>query len=582
MSISHRPEFYFWDINGLAAFKLGSRGTLTTTLFRSLDRQDNSIDTTWSTRNIIPSFDFIMDTVTRGKPTYDTIRLDTNTITSVMKNKAPISWGNSCIGQEWEQAWSEVFKTRLAISYSQFVDEKKEDDLRTDSTADRFSDTTDPHDTTIGAVTWMSSRNTITDISGRFDNSIKLWDWNTLNAGMEFSSKTVAYDRDTAQPDTTGPEWQWMKYMTLPQLRRIRSHDTSVSWALYAEDEMKLGDKAGLTPGLRLNRFELASAFALDPRLSAWYKPLPGLKLKAAWGLYSQEIHRAEEEDITGGSKFVWLLAGGGRPLEKSRQAVAGAAWETAHFLIDVEAYLKRMSGLLTISERMSSSQMTGRPFDPGELPLFEGTGLARGVELLVQVKNAVFSLLSKDAIYDGWLAYTWSRVENTYAVFNDGNPFPATYDHPHEIKLVNTLEWNVSTWSGVELGAVWLYSTGAPYTAPLGVYNLMMLDSSWARSYNHVSEKNAYRLPDYHRLDLSAAWRVRFGRCLEGRLALGLFNAYNHENILERTYKTSYVGGGGGWIKIPSGTMAPVYIAEDRKAMSIMPNAAVELRARF
>ncbi len=588
--IAFQPKFFFWDVNGLASFNLGSRGKLATTFFRSQDDQDNSLDTAWaisSSRPVI-NWTYIKDTTKNPaeKPpmTMDTLRFDTTTSTTVIKNKAPVSWGNICIGQQWEQEWSDAFTTRLNLSYSQFLDKKTEDVFRMDSTSIRHSDTTSPWDTTRGKVSWMSSTNKITDFSGRFDNSIKFSDRNTLNAGVEISRKTVVYERDTIQPDTTTQEWLW-GYRP-PQSPPVRSYDTGASMAVYAEDEMKFGDRAGLTPGLRLYYFQLASAGALDPRMSGWCKPFPNVKLKAAWGMYTQEIHRVEEEDITGGGKFVWLLTRPGRPFEKSQHLIGGASWEKTHFLLDLEGYIKRMSGLLTISERnRSSGTYWGQPpFDPNQLALFEGTGFARGVELLAQVKNVRFPLFSKNTTCDGWAAYTWSRVENTYAVFNGGNPFPATHDHTHEVKLVGTVEWDVARWSSVDLGAVWIYSTGAPYTAPLGKYTLTLLDSTTQRSYMYVSAKNAYRLPDYHRLDLSVAWKVRFGGHVQGRLTMGLFNAYNHENILERAYTETQAGGFNGRIKIPyvPGSEMAVFTAMDRQAMSIMPNAALEVTAKF
>jgi ferric enterobactin receptor len=593
--IAYQPDFTFWDLNGLAAFKLGSRGKLATTFFGSLDNQDNSLDTAWSTKNINNYYRYTMDTTnggkdpfTGGKPPYtiDTM-FDTSSTRTTIKNKDPLSWGNICVGQEWEEKWSDAFKTRLNLSYSQFLDKKNQDDHRTDSIADRYSDTTTPHDTTLRQMQWMASKNKIIDLSGRFDNSLKFSDWNTLAVGVELSRKAVIYERDTMQPDTNSMEWQqWMKYMTpMAALQPVHNYDTSVSVAVYAEDEIKFGDKAGLTPGLRAYYFELAAASAIDPRVSGWYKVLPQLKVKGAWGIYTQEIHRVEEEDITGGGKFVWLLSKAHRPLEKSQHFIGGASWENPHFLLDAEGYLKRLSGLLTISERNRSVGMYyGKPFEPNQLALFEGTGFAKGVELLAQVKNVRFPFLSKTAIYDGWAAYTLSRVENTYDVFNSGNPFPATQDHTHEFKLVNNLEWNVAAWSSIDLSAVWIYSTGAPYTAPLGYYTLRMIDSTYDRSYLRVSDKNAYRLPDYHRLDLALGWKVRFGSHFESSLTLGLFNAYDHENILERTYTETTIGNPGMIpIKIRDpGAQSTAFTAVDKKAMSIMPNAAVGVSARF
>ncbi len=573
--IAYQPKFYFWDLNGLAAFHLGTRGKLTTSFFQSYDNQDNSLDTSWSKRSIV---------------SWDSIRYDTTYRTTIIKNNDPVTWGNGCLGQQWEQAWSDAYSTSLSLSYSQFLDTKNQDDFRIDSTIMRSNSVaTPPFDTLVTLTEWLSSRNKIIDISGRFDNSLKVTGWNTLNAGVELSRKAVMYERDTLIPDTTVPGWNfggdWVGLNNMP----VHLYDTSLSVAVYAEDEMKFGDQAGLTPGLRASWFRLAAATAVDPRINGWYKPCAGLKVKGAWGMYTQEIHRVEEEDITGGSKFIWLLANKDRSLEKSQQIIGGVSWENPHFLLDAEGYVKSLSGLLTISERMRDDYWT--PFAPNRLALFEGTGAARGVDLLAQVKNVRFPLFSKTAIYDGWAAYTWSRVENTFAVFNDNHPFPATHDHTHEVKIVNNLEWDVAAWSSINVGAVWLYSTGAPYTAPLGRYVLNLLDSTWERSYLQVSDKNAYRLPDYRRLDLSIAWKIRFGNHVESNLTLGLFNALNHENILERTYTPKEVSEINGWIDNGkgsgdgldlSGPPRTVFIEMDKKAMSIVPNAALEIKARF
>ncbi len=568
--IVYQPKLGFWDFNGLAAFRLGPRGRLATTIFASRDNQDNSLDTTWTISSVVP----IVRSSRENPGVRDTARIDTTITTTVINDKAPVYWGNLCIGQEWEQRWSDAVTSNLSLSYSDFTDKKSEEYFRAETISERHSDTTSPKDTTMEAVSWMASTNQITDISGRLDNSFRVSDWNTIRAGVEISRKSVSYERDTILPDTTGMEW-----LTTPSFMRryptpVSSHDTGVSLAAYVRDELTLGDKAGLTLGGRLYYFKLLSAFSFDPRVSGWWKPFPGMNVKGAWGMYTQEIHRAVQEDIMGGSKFVWLLATNERPLETSQQFIGGISWEKSRFLFDVEAYYKRFRGLLTISERVNSYGTGNEPFDPERLSLFEGTGSAKGIEVLLQAREVTIPFAPKKLIFDGWAAYTWSKVENTYAVFNSGTPFPAMQDRPHEIKLVNNLAWDIAPWTSLRLGAVWLYATGAPYTAPLGTYKLVMIDSSTTHYFQHVSDKNEYRLPDYHRLDLSLTWRVRLGNHMEGNLTLGLFNAYNNENIIERTYTSSYIGSYG-----PS-TVA--YTPMDKRSMLITPNAALQLSAMF
>lgn len=589
----YQPKYYFWDLNGLAAFRLGTRGRLATTFFASRDYQDNSLNTSYSEKIIRA----IWLHKTPFSPYYFS-RYDTATSFTKVRSKNPLIWGNLCAGQEWEQQWSDAFKSRLSLSYSQFLDTKTEDYYRRDSVSVHFSDNADPIDTAAGATGGTNSRNKIVDLSGRLNNTFRLSDWNMLNVGAELSWKSVVYDRDTVSVPGLAP----MSDEAIALLTRpVHTHDTGVSYSFFAEDEMTFGDKAGLIPGVRYYYFQHSSAHTVDPRLSLWYRLFPGFKIKGACGIYTQEIHCAEEEDISGGSKFVWLLSNKNRPLEKSKQVLAGLSWEKAHFLFDVEGYIKRVSGLKTISERMRSENNTipglfvasnqekvtqQKAFDPDQFALFEGTGLARGIDLLIQIKNARFPLFKRSAIYDGWVAYTLSRSENTYSVFNDGKPFPATNDHTHELKIVNSLEWNVAPWSSIDLGAVWMYSTGKPYTAVVEKYDLIYLIAS-NRSYTHFSDKNACRLPDYHRLDISTAWKVHIGSHIECSLTLGIFNVYNRKNILERTYTASNVS---NFSPLSFGyndhfideNYKTVITATDQKAMSVMPNTALKVTATF
>lgn len=585
--IVYQPTFSFWDVNALAAFKLGQSGLLTTTFFGSHDDQDNSLDTSWSTKVVNPVVSFARGT-TGTTFTRDTLRYDTVTTTNTINHKDPLGWGNICAAQGWEQKWTDLFKSKLTVSYSQFLDAENESDNPSTETSNRYSDTTKARDTTVSSSSGVTSTNEIIDVSGRLDNSFKVTDWNTVSAGLEASRKIVTYEHDSTASSATTVTGAAPGGAAASRFAPVGSYDTSMSAAAYAEDDMKFGDKGGLTPGLRGYYFRLIHQEALDPRVSGWYKPTDHLKLQGAWGIYTQELQRVEEENITGGSKFVWLLADANRPLEKSVQYIAGASWENKRFIFDVEGYVKTFTGLEEISQRDSALGV----FNPGTLPVFQGTGLAKGLEFLAQVKDERFTLFDKNAVYNGWLSYTLSSVENTFAVFNNGNPFPATQDHPNEVKIVNTLAWDVNAWSNIDFSAVWLYSTGAPYTAPLGSYTLTLLDST-QRTYMHVSNENQYRLPDYHRLDLSLAWKVHFNKHFTGGLTAGVFNAYNRQNIIARTYSQTLIssspattaaaaGFTGAGAAAGTANQTSVFTAVDQAGMPIMPNIALDLSMKF
>jgi hypothetical protein len=124
-----------------------------------------------------------------------------------------------------------------------------------------------------------------------------------------------------------------------------------------------------------------------------------------------------------------------------------------------------------------------------------------------------------------GWTGYTWSRARSHFADINNGQPFLSFFDRPHQINLVLSydlsLRWNI--------GMNWIYYTGAPFSAPTSFY-----------SYNGLEvpvygQKNNARLPDYHRMDISATFRLNRNpeKRFRHSLALSIYNAYGRRNAL-------------------------------------------------
>jgi hypothetical protein len=100
----------------------------------------------------------------------------------------------------------------------------------------------------------------------------------------------------------------------------------------------------------------------------------------------------------------------------------------------------------------------------------------------------------------NGWISYTYSRIllkayDATQGVIvNNGNYYPANYDKPHDVTL--TGNFAVNHRFSVSLNST--YSTGRPITLPVGRYY-------YAGSQRVLySDRNAYRIPDYFRTDIS------------------------------------------------------------------------------
>ena len=116
--------------------------------------------------------------------------------------------------------------------------------------------------------------------------------------------------------------------------------------------------------------------------------------------------------------------------------------------------------------------------------------------------------------------------------------PFPASHDSTDEFKVVDSYKWRNFIFSGT-----WIYATGKPFTAPTGdidQFEVIDLDGE-TRIFEQVElgDKNGFRLPAYHRLDLSAKWDFLDKGGNRGDIGVAVFNAYNNNNIWRFEYQT-------------------------------------------
>ncbi|MEL7341077.1 MAG: TonB-dependent receptor, partial [Bacteroidota bacterium] len=242
------------------------------------------------------------------------------------------------------------------------------------------------------------------------------------------------------------------------------------------------------------------------------------LKLQGAWGEYYQFTNRVIREDILQGSRDFWLLADGETiPVGKATHYIAGLSYETPKYLFSAEAYYKPLSGLTEYTQRLSG----GRGGLNIEELFYNGDGIAQGLEFLAQKKVGQ---------YTGWLSYTLSQVMYEFPDFSD-TPFPALHDQTHEFKMVHSYQLN--RW---EFGGTWVYSTGNPYTSPVGGYQLELLDGT-SFAYVNVGAKNSFRLPAYHRLDLSATFKFNMGS-MPASIGMSVFNVYNRQNVWYKEFE--------------------------------------------
>lgn len=125
------------------------------------------------------------------------------------------------------------------------------------------------------------------------------------------------------------------------------------------------------------------------------------------------------------------------------------------------------------------------------ETLLLQGEQDAYGAEMM----------LSREAgRLNGWLSYTYSRSfmtvdgGNGWDEINQGERYPSNFDKPHVMNLV--LNYKVNR--RFSLSSNLVYNTGRPVTIPEGVYYINN------QPFIDYSDRNAYRIPDYFRVDFS------------------------------------------------------------------------------
>ncbi len=312
----------------------------------------------------------------------------------------------------------------------------------------------------------------------------------------------------------------------------VAKTDNAVMAGVFLQDKMRLaGGKWTVTPGVRATWFSNTGKFYFEPRLSSSYAFSPTVSLNAATGLYHQFANRVVREDIMSGNTDFWILSNNDDiPVSRSAHFNLGLNYNLPDYLFSVEGYYKRNFDISEYTLRFQRKPGQGGPGGRGggavesNEQFYTGDGYATGVEFLAQKKAGKFS---------GWVSYTIGQVKNRFPD-QSSKYFYAYQDVTHEFKTVAVYKFG-----NFDFSATWIYSTGRPYTAPLGGYTLTLVDGT-SESYYAVSDKNTFRLPDYHRLDLAASFRFdMFGtRGRPNALSFSLFNAYNRRNVSAKKFQ--------------------------------------------
>jgi hypothetical protein len=355
---------------------------------------------------------------------------------------------------------------------------------------------------------------------------------NTLNMGIDGIFHTIRPGEVTAEGNDAG--------INSIALQRRYALETAV----YATNTWKPSDKFSLTYGIRLSAFSVlgkgdyytfdANGSITDtmhyssgqvvktyvnpePRIAASYQLNGVSSVKASYVRNTQNLHLISNS-TTNSPTDKWVANTNVIKPEISDQWSVGYYRNLAddRYELTVETYYKDMQN--QIDYRNGARIFTNLPI---ETQLLYGKGRAYGIEWLLKKKAGRFT---------GWLSYTLSKTELKIDGINNGQWYNARQDRTHDIAIVGMYELN-KKWT---LSANWIFYTGDAVTFPNGKY------TEDGNVYFYYTNRNGYRMPNYHRLDLGATCQLKKTRKFSSELAFSLYNAYGRQNAYQIDFRQS------------------------------------------
>jgi hypothetical protein len=269
----------------------------------------------------------------------------------------------------------------------------------------------------------------------------------------------------------------------------------------------------------------LNNSYGLEPRINVNYQISESASIKTGYNRMFQYIHLLSTAtsptplDIyTPSSSFI-------KP-QISDQIASGyfKNIKDNKYELSVEGYYKWMQNQFDFIDG-ASPLLNNSP----ETILLNGSARSYGLEFMVKKGEGRFT---------GWISYTLSKAErktpgiNGGRGINNGEYYATNYDKPHNLAV--TANYKLSEkWS---FSANFIFQSGRPITYPESNYTFNGL------SVPDYSERNAHRLPAYHRLDVSATLKGKESKRLKSQWVFGIYNIYNRQNAANITFRESVI----------------------------------------
>lgn len=309
---------------------------------------------------------------------------------------------------------------------------------------------------------------------------------------------------------------------------------------VYVQNEQKIGSRINMMYGLRYTGFDLVGGKSydfnsdgttnttehdkwesikyhngLEPRFSMSYILTENNSIKLGYNRIFQYLHQVSNS-TTSSPTDIWVPSSNNVMPQIADQVAMGyyQNFKKNTYSLSTEVYYKILQNQIDYKNGASS-------FLNNEIEneFVYGKGRAYGLELQLQKKKGKFT---------GWVSYTLSRSLRTFDDIDGGKEFSARQDRIHDIAVV--LMYKLT--KGIALSSSWIYYTGDAVTFPSGKYEIN------GTVVPYYTERNGYRMPDYHRLDLGVTFYFKERKKFDHSLNVSVYNAYNRENAYTITFQ--------------------------------------------
>jgi hypothetical protein len=255
--------------------------------------------------------------------------------------------------------------------------------------------------------------------------------------------------------------------------------------------------------------------FNFEPRISMSYAYSKTASVKAAFARNAQNIHLISNSSAASPTDVILATSLNVKPQLSNQYSIGWFKnFMENKYEFNVETYYKTLENQI---DYRNGANAQANEFLEGEL--LYGIGRAYGLELILKKKQGRFS---------GWFGYTISKTERKVDGINNNEWYNARQDRTHDLSIVGIYDINKK----LSFSALFVFYTGNAVTFPSGKYEVN------GQTQFSFTERNASRMPDYHRLDLGLTWYLKDTEKYESSWNFSVYNAYARENAYTITFR--------------------------------------------